>query len=322
MEGVPLSRLELANWLMSPEHPLTARVAANRLWQQFFGIGLVKTSDDFGSQGEDPSHAELLEWLAIFYREIGWDTKKFVRQLVLSNAFKRSGVVSEDQLLRDPENRLYSRGPRFRLDAEQIRDNAIALSGLLSKTMGGRGVRPYQPDNIWEPVGFAGSNTQTYKRDTGESLYRRSLYVFLKRTAPPPFMVNFDGSNREQFCSGRERSNTPLQSLQLLNDVQHVEAARALAAQTLALGGSDTASRITWAFRTVLSRIPEADESTMIAEQLALHLARYAVDQESATKLISIGESKPPTDVPPGELAAWTLVTNMLLNLDETLTRN
>ena len=322
VEGVPLSRLELANWLMSPEHPLTARVAANRLWQQFFGIGLVKTSDDFGSQGEDPSHAELLEWLAIFYREIGWDTKKFVRQLVLSNAFKRSGVVSEDQLLRDPENRLYSRGPRFRLDAEQIRDNAIALSGLLSKTMGGRGVRPYQPDNIWEPVGFAGSNTQTYKRDTGESLYRRSLYVFLKRTAPPPFMVNFDGSNREQFCSGRERSNTPLQSLQLLNDVQHVEAARALAAQTLALGGSDTASRITWAFRTVLSRIPEADESTMIAEQLALHLARYAVDQESATKLISIGESKPPTDVPPGELAAWTLVTNMLLNLDETLTRN
>ena len=320
-EGATPTRLDLARWLMLPEQPLVARVAANRLWQQFFGVGLVKTSEDFGLQGEPPSHPELLDWLATEYRESGWNTRHIVRLIVTSRGFRRHAAVAPQQLAKDPENRLLARGPRIRLDAEQIRDNALAVSGLLVPTLGGRGVRPYQPDNIWEPVGFAGSDTQRYSRDSGPALYRRSLYAFLKRTAPPPFMVNFDAPNREQFCARRERSNTPLQALQLLNDVQHVEAARSLAARTLA-ATADDAARIDWLFRTLVARPPEAEEAPVILELLAAARTRYASDADAAGKLVSTGESKPPADVPPAELAAWTLVANTLLNLDETLTRN
>ena len=316
------NRLDLAQWIMAPRQPLTPRVAANRLWQQFFGTGLVKTSEDFGLQGEAPSHPELLDWLACEYRDGGWDTRRMVQLIVTSRAFLRSAVVEPAQLAADPENRLLARGPRIRLDAEQIRDNALALSGLLDRTFGGRGVRPYQPDNIWEPVGFAGSNTAKYVRDSGPALYRRSLYTFLKRTAPPPFMVNFDAPNREQFCARRERSNTPLQALQLLNDVQHVEAARALAARALAEGGADDSARIGWLFRTVLARDPESDEAAVVATTLAAHRARYATDAEAARKLVSHGESKPPEGMAVEELAAYTLLANLLLNLDETLSRN
>jgi hypothetical protein len=188
--------------------------------------------------------------------------------------------------------------------------------------MGGRGVKPYQPDNIWEPVGFAGSNTRTYYRDAGDSLYRRSLYTFLKRTAPPPFMSNFDAPNREQFCARRERSNTPLQALQLMNDVQHVEAARALAARALAASAVDDAGRIGWLFETVLARAPEPGEAKLVAESLAAHRERYKADAAAAGKLIRIGDSEPPAHVEPAELAAWTLVANTVLNLDEALTRN
>ena len=321
-EGQTPSRLDLARWLLLPEQPLVARVAANRLWQQFFGMGLVKTSEDFGQQGEAPSHPELLDWLASEYRESGWNTRHLVRLIVTSRAFRRDAAIQPAHLAADPENRLLARGPRIRLDAEQIRDNALAVSGLLVPTLGGRGTRPYQPDNIWEPVGFAGSNTQVYRRDTGAGLWRRSLYAFIKRTAPPPFMVNFDAPNREQFCARRERSNTPLQALQLLNDVQHVEAARALAARALSSAPSDDAARIDWLFRTVLARSPDGAELALVAEELAAHRGRYAADGQAAKALVSHGDSAPPENVPAEELAAWTLVSNMLLNLDETLTRN
>jgi hypothetical protein len=316
------TRLDLAKWLVSPGHPLTARVAANRLWQQFFGTGLVKTSEDFGLQGEAPSHPELLDWLAAEYRDSGWNTRRIITLLVTSRAFRRASPAQPEHLAADAENRLLARGPRFRLDAEQIRDNALAVSGLLVRALGGKGVKPYQPPNIWEPVGFGGSNTQNYRQDEGQALYRRSIYVFLKRTAPPPFMVSFDAPNREQFCARRERSNTPLQALQLMNDVQHVEAARALAARAVAEGGADDAARIGWLFRVLLARDPEAAEAAVVAETLAGQRQRYAADEPAAVKAISHGASKPPAGVTAVELASWTLVANMLLNLDETLSRN
>ena len=322
LEGATPNRLDLAKWILLPEQPLVARVAANRLWQQFFGTGLVKTSEDFGQQGESPSHPELLDWLAVEYRESGWNTRHLVKLLVTSRAFCRQASIAPEHQAADPENRLLAHGPRIRLDAEQIRDNALAVSGLLVPTLGGRGVRPYQPDNIWEPVGFAGSNTQRYARDTGPALWRRSLYAFVKRTAPPPFMVNFDAPNREQFCARRERSNTPLQALQLMNDVQHVEAARALATRALASGPADDAARIDWLFRTVIARGAESAELAVVAEELAAHRGRYAADSEAAKRLVALGESKAPENIPAEELAAWTLVSNMLLNLDETLSRN
>jgi hypothetical protein len=339
------TRLDLARWVVAPENPLTARVYMNRLWQQFFGTGLARTSSDVGAQGEPPTHPELLDWLASEFmspasrasRGTGsgtsknpsvraggspWNVKHMVRLLVTSAAFRRSSKVTPELLRADPENRLYARGPRFRLDAEQVRDNALFVSGLLDPTVGGKGVKPYQPDNIWEPVAFTGSNTQFYKRDAGSALYRRSLYTFFKRTAPPPFLSNFDAPNREQPCGRRDRSNTPLQALQLMNDVQHVEAARALAERILAEGGKTAEDRITFAFKVVLARAPSAVELGVVEEELAAHLARYAKAPDDAKKLIAVGESKPKPGPAPEELAAYTLVASTLLNLDETLTRN
>lgn len=316
------TRLDLARWLVSPENPLTARVTVNRFWQQFFGVGLVKTSYDFGSQGDMPSHPELLDWLAIHFQQSNWNVKELVRLIVCSKTFRQSSEITEEVNRRDPENRLLARAPRFRLDAEQIRDNALFVSGLIHLEMGGKGVKPYQPDNIWEPVGFAGSNTRFYKRDEGSALYRRSIYTFFKRTAPPPFMVNFDAPNREQFCTMREKSNTPLQALQLMNDVQHIEAARALAEQMLKHGGASCDERVTYAYHIILARQPSAREQRALQKQLETHLAHYRKDVELAKKLISLGESKADTKLDPSELAAYTLVANTLLNFDETLMRN
>jgi hypothetical protein len=318
----PATRLDLAHWLLAHDHPLTARVAVNRLWQQVFGTGLVKTSFDFGSQGETPSHPELLDWLAVEYRECGWDTKGFVRMLVCSSTFRQSARGDAELWKRDPENRMYARGPRVRLDAEQIRDNALALGGLLQLKMGGRGVMPYQPPNIWEPVGFVGSNTREYRQDHGAALYRRSIYTFMKRTAPPPFMSNFDGPSRESLCMRRERSNTPLQALQTLNDVQHFEAARGLAERILDGTGSSAGERITLAYRLVPARTPEPEELAIAERALDKYLQKYQANAEAAQQVVSNGESKPSPQHEVPELAAYTMLANLLMNLDETLMRN
>jgi hypothetical protein len=297
-------------------------VTVNRLWQQFFGTGLVKTSGDFGAQGEPPSHPELLDWLAVRFRESGWDVKALVRLIVTSATFRQDARVTPELLQTDPANRLLARGPRLRLDAEEVRDNALFASGLIKLAMGGKGVKPYQPPNIWEPLGFVGSNTASYKQDHGDALYRRSIYTFLKRTAPAPFLANFDAPNREQACTRRERSNTPLQALQLMNDVQHFEAARALAERVMTEGGATPADRIAFACRTVLARRPTTDEIVIIDDALAKHLAKFQAQPAAAKAAIRNGESVPKAGLPEPELAAWTMVANLLLNLDETITRN
>lgn len=320
--GESLNRLDLANWLVSGVHPLTARVTVNRLWQQFFGTGLVKTSADFGSQGEPPSHPDLLDWLAAQFVADGWDQKQLVKRIVTSQAYRQESRVSPELLARDPENRLLARGPRFRLDAEVLRDQALFVSGLLVTTVGGKGVKPYQPPNIWEPVGFGRSNTRYYKQDTGDALYRRSLYTFLKRTAPPPSMASFDAPNREQSCSVRGRSNTPMQALQLMNDIQHVEAARNLAERLLTEGGSTPEERLTWGWRLLTARRPGEEELAITLNALAQHENRFASDENAARALVTYGESSPDASLAVTDLAAYTLVANLLLNLDEVVNKN
>ena len=315
------NRADLARWLMAQENPLTARVAANRFWQQLFGTGLVKTSNDFGSQGEPPSHPELLDWLAVSFRESGWDVKQLLRTIVTSHTYRQSARATEALLAADPENRLLARGPRFRLDAEVLRDNALFVSGLLSPLIGGKGVRPYQPPNIWEPVGFGGSNTRVYVQDKGESLYRRSLYTFIKRTAPAPNMVNFDATARESYCLRRERSNTPLQALNLMNDIQYVEAARNLAQRVLRAGGGSFDSRVNFAWRTVLARFPTPAEVETVRAAHEQHAARYQKDAGAANLLVSYGESKADPALNPSDLAAWTMTASLVMNLDEAVVK-
>lgn len=320
--GQDYNRLDLADWLVNGAHPLTARVTVNRFWQQFFGTGLVKTSEDFGSQGAAPTHPELLDWLAVQFVEDGWDMKRLVKRIVTSHAYRQNTRVHPDVRAIDPENLLLSRGPRLRLDAEVIRDQALFVSGLLVPRFGGPGVKPYQPPNIWEPVGFGNSNTRYYKQGTGDDLYRRSIYTFLKRTAPPPFMSSFDAPNREQSCSRRGRSNTPLQALQLMNDVQHVEAARCLAERMLKEGGATPEKRIHWCWQVVTSRQPNTDEIKIVRETLQRHLDRFTADTPAAAELIAFGESQADESTNPAELAAYTLIANLILNLDETVSKN
>ena len=245
-----------------------------------------------------------------------------MKMLLTSEAFQQVSSVSPELLRKDPENRLLARGPRIRLDAEQIRDNTLFTSGLINFEMGGRGTMPYQPPNIWEPVGFTGSNTRNYKQDTGANLYRRSIYVFIKRTAPAPFMANFDQPNREALCAKRERSNTPLQALQLMNDVQHFEAARKLAERLITDGGGDAGNRIELAYKIILSRLPSTEEKSIVMEGLQKHLARYKADPKASALVVKVGESKIKEGINEPELAAYTMLANTLLNLDETVNRN
>jgi hypothetical protein len=313
-------RLGLARWLVDPRHPLTARVTVNRLWQQLFGTGIVKTSEDFGSQGEWPSHPELLDWLAVEFIESGWDIQHMQRLMLTSAAYAQVALVSSEKQAEDPENRLLSRGVSHRLDAEAIRDGALYLSGLLVEEVGGPSVKPYQPSGIWFAVGYSGSNTVRFAQDVGEKLYRRSLYTFWKRTAPPPSLSTFDAPSREEVCVRRERTNTPLQALVLLNDVQYVEAARVWAERLLSTDTSDS-ERLGTAFRMATSREPAAVEIEILVELLNAQRMAFAADATAAAALIAVGESMTDRTLQPAELAAWTAVTSVILNLHETITR-
>ena len=321
-EGLPVDRLGLAKWLVAAEHPLTSRVAVNRFWQQTFGAGLVRTSEDFGSQGEPPSHPELLDWLAVQFRESGWDVKRLTKMLVTSATYRQTSNVTGQLVSIDPDNRLLARGPRFRLDAETLRDQALAVSGLLSRQIGGPSVKPPQPDGLWFAVGYSGSNTVKFEKDTGpEKVYRRSLYTFWKRTAPPPQMSTFDAPSRESCVVRRERTNTPLQALLLMNDPQYVEAARTLAQRIMQGKDSSTRRRIAWAFELLTSREPEPMELDELTATFAAHLKDFQEHPQRAEQLIKIGETPPDSSFDGVQLAAWTMIANLLLNLDEVITK-
>ena len=317
----PPNRLGLARWLVDPSHPLTARVIVNRDWQRYFGTGIVKTSEDFGSQGEWPSHPALLDWLAAEFIESGWNVKHIQKLIVMSATYRQSSRVLPIHLEKDPENRLLARGPRFRLDAEAIRDTALAVSGLLVDRLGGKSVKPYQPPGIWEAVGYTSSNTARFTQDHGEALYRRSMYTFWKRTAPPPTMAIFDAPSREACTVRRSRTNTPMQALALMNDVQFIEAARHLAARVMGEGGSSFDDRLDYAYRLVTGRHVKPHERRICLNLYNQSLAHYRADQEAAQKLITAGESPAATGLDPAEHAAWTVLANLLLNLNETITR-
>jgi len=316
-EHLPRNRLGLARWLLSPEHPLTARVTVNRFWQEVFGTGLVKTAGDFGITGDLPSHPELLDWLAIDFREQGWDVKRLFRQMLTSATYRQAALTTPEKIAADRDNRLLSRGPRFRMDAEMIRDQALAASGLLVRKVGGPSVKPYQPVGVWEAVAMPESNTRRYVADTGDNLYRRSLYWFWKRSAPPASLDIFNAPSREICTVKRERTNTPLQALVTLNDPQFVESARALADLALDEPGDD-AARIDLLSRRLLARPLEPDEREIAAASLARLAEHYAANPEDAAQLVAVGASKPRSaDLP--RLAAWTMLVNQLSNLDEVL---
>jgi hypothetical protein len=318
----PANRLDLARWLVDPGHPLTGRVAVNRHWQLFFGAGLVRTGDDFGAQGEMPSHPELLDWLAVEFIARGWDVKALQRLIVTSATYRQSSQVSQALRERDPENRLLARGPRFRLDAEQVRDNALASAGLLDRRIGGPSVRPYQPPGLWEQVALGGDySSQTYVQSHGPDLYRRGIYVYWKRSLPYPPLATFDAPSRESCTVSRPRTSTPLQALVLLNDPTYVEAARALAQRVLREGGPDSLGRLRYAFRLCTGRLPQGREVQVLNRVLDGQLRTYRQDHQAALDLIGTGESPTPAGLDVRELAAWTAVGNLLLNLDETMTR-
>ncbi len=314
--GQPMNRLGLARWMVSGEHPLTARVWVNRQWEKFYGTGIVKTVENFGMQAEYPTHPELLDWLATEFVRTGWDMKAIQKQIVMSRAYRQSSTVSKALLERDPDNRLLARGPRFRLSGELMRDQALAVSGLLVPKLGGPSVRPFMPEGVWDETSKYG-DLRGYKADTGEGLYRRTLYTIWKRTAAPPTMLLFDSPTREICTVKRSRTNTPLQALALLNETTYIDAARALAAQMLAHGGSTPQQRIAWAMQRVASRPVVEAELSVLTAGLAKRLAFYQTYPAEAAKLVGATLAKGAA----AELAAYAMTANVLLNLDEVVTR-
>lgn len=317
--GERATRLDLANWLVSPEHPLTARVVVNRLWKLFFGAGLSRVLDDLGSQGEPPTHPELLDWLAVELRESGWDVKHLVRMLVRSATYRQSSKGRPELVELDPRNRLFARQARFRLPAEMIRDNALSLAGLLSPKIGGRSVKPYQPEGYWEHLNFP---KRTYEPDAGESQYRRGLYTHWQRSFLHPSLAAFDAPSREECVAERAVSNTPQQALTLLNDPSYVEAARVFAHRIWKEGGTSESERVRWALRRAVSRIPSEEEIEILVELYRSHLRDFRADEDAARALVEVGLAPVPEDVDGAELAAWTSVARAILSLHETMTRS
>jgi hypothetical protein len=312
------TRKDLADWLVSPDNPLTARVFVNRLWKLAFGHGLVRSLDDFGAQGQTPSHPELLDWLTESFIDSGWNVKHLMKLLIMSETYRQSSMASAELAELDPLNSLYARQSRFRLDAEMVRDNALAISGLLVPRIGGPSVKPYQPAGYWAHLYFP---AREWEHDRGQDLYRRGLYTYWCRTFLHPAMLAFDAPTREECTVERPRSNTPLAALVLLNDPCYVEAARALAANILRQGGGDTTARVQFAFDQVLQRTPDEAETSVLASLYEKHLAGYQADPDSAAATQTVGELPPPDGLDPAELAAWTSVARTILNLHETITR-
>jgi hypothetical protein len=320
-KGAPANRLGLAQWLTDPDHPLTARVNVNRFWAQVFGQGLVPTVGEFGITGEPPTHPKLLDWLAVEFRESGWNVKALFRLMVTSATYRQSAAATPLKLEKDPDNRLLSRGPRFRMHGEMIRDLALVASGELSPKIGGPSVKPYQPPGLWEVVAMEESNTKIYVPDRGQANYRRSLYTFWKRAAPPPAMETFNAPTREQCAVDRERTNSPLQALVTLNDVQFVEASRRLAEIAIREGGENDAGRLDAIALRVLARPLETAERKALEPVIRDLRDHYAGDARASKALVAIGDSLPGASVPAAELAAWTMVASQFFNLDEALNK-
>ncbi len=313
-------RLALAKWIVSRDHPLTSRVWVNRQWERFFGTGLVKTSENLGSQAEFPSHPELLDWLAADFMETGWDMKRMIRSIVTSSAYRQSTAVAPEKLAADPENRLLARGPRIRLPGEIVRDQALAAAGLLVPTVGGPSVRPWMPDGVWDETSVYG-DLRGYKPDTGPGRYRRSLYTIWKRTAAPPTMLLFDAPSREICTVKRSRTNTPLQALALLNETTSIEAAHGLAGRMLDEGGTSPGGRISHGFRLALGRRPDPVELATLVAGFETDLARFAAAADEAAKYAAVGLVRKPDGTTDAEFAAASLAANVILNLDEFVTR-
>ena len=311
------TRLDLAKWIVSDDNPLTSRVFVNRLWKLLFGRGLSQTLDDLGAQGQWPTHPELLDWLAVEFIESGWNVRHMVKLIVMTDAYRRSSTPTADQRKLDPENRYFARQARWRLEAEFVRDNALAVSGLLSRKSGGPSVRPYQPANYW----FRLYKDAKYNQDHGENLYRRGLYTYWRRSFWHPSLRAFDAPAREECVAERPRSNTPQQSLVLLNDPTYVEAARVFAARVIHEGGSSDNDRLKLAFRLAVSRNPTESEVDALTRFVSRQMKRFATDKAAAEKVVSAGESPQPKDIPLTEYAAWTAVARVVLNLHETISR-
>jgi hypothetical protein len=318
IEGRDLTRLDLAQWLVSKENPLTARNVMNRLWKQFFGTGLSKVLDDLGAQGEPPVNPALLDWLACEFMDSGWDMQHMIRLIVTSHTYQQVSTSTMELTAADPYNRECARQSAFRLDAELVRDNALAISGLLVPKIGGPSVKPYQPAKYWENLNFP---TREWQNDSGESLYRRGMYTWWQRSFTHPAMLAFDAPSREECTAERNRSNIPQQALVLLNDPSYVEAARAFGARILQSDG-DIAKRITWAFQQALQRQPTADEMKTLSSLFTKHLADYQKDPTAAEALLQTGAAPVAANSNKPELAAWTHVARVLLNLHETVTRS